>query len=540
MTDNRNFPISSHYFPDLIENNAVYVDKTQFIVPLLAKKNNSNFFLSRPRRFGKSLFLSTLEHVFLGKKELFKGLYIYDKIEWETYPVIRLSMDRIGFMETGLDQALLVEVRRIAKEYQITLDNTTHDTCFQELIHKLVEKHQKKLVILIDEYDKPIIQYIEKDNPVQAETNRDILKSFYGILKDNGKYLRFVFITGISKFAKVSIFSDLNYFDDLTLDAGFTTVCGFTEAELRQYCDAGIRDLATKENSTFEAIIDKIRYWYNGFSWNAVDFVYNPFSTMLLMKKQVFKNYWFESGTPSFLVKLLNKSYAYQLKDIKVQSTIYEWHSLTDLDYVSIMLQTGYLTFKKHLGDDYYIVNYPNKEVESAFNEMLLGGYLHKHPARMSVTVLDIQEAIQRHDLEQVIKILTDMFGTLPSHFFEESKEITDANGQTKTVTKAVGESFYHAIIYLVFNILAIKMDVEIVGKEGRIDAVVQTDNYIYIFEFKKDRTAKAAIQQIIKNNYPQRYALSKKKIYLIGIAFSLQKKGIKDYEITPFPIPTK
>ena len=235
---------------------------------------------------------------------------------------------------------------------------------------------------------------------------------------------------------------------------------------------------------------------------------------------------------------MLNKSYAYQIKDIKVQSTIYEWHSLTDLDYLSIMLQTGYLTFKKHLGDDYFIVNYPNKEVESAFNEMLLGGYLHKHPARMSVTVLDIQEALQRHDLEQVIKILTDMFGTLPSQFFEESKEITDANGQTKTVTKAVGESFYHAIIYLVFNILAIKMAIEIVGKEGRIDAVVQTDNYIYIFEFKKDRTAKAAIQQIIQNNYPQRYALSKKKIYLIGIAFSLQKKGIKDHVITPFPLP--
>jgi hypothetical protein len=538
MVHSRNFPTSTHYFPDLIKHNAIYVDKTQFIVPLLEKEYNSNFFLSRPRRFGKSLFVSTLEQVFLGNKDLFKGLYIYDKIQWKAYPVVRFSMDRIGFAEVGLDHALLVEVKRIAKTHEITLDNTTHDTCFQELIHKLVEKYEKQVVILIDEYDKPIIQYIEKENTQQAELNRDILKSFYGMLKDNGKFLRLVFITGISKFSKVSIFSDLNYFDDLTLDEKYATICGFTEAELKHYCYGGLEDLAQKENKSIEAIVDKIRDWYDGFSWNGQDFVYNPYSTMRLMNNLKFTNYWFESGTPSFLVRLLNKDYNYQIKDIRVKSSIYEWHDLRDLDYLSIMLQTGYLTFKKPLGDDYFIVNYPNKEVESSFNEMLLGGYLHKHPARMAVTVLDIQEAIERHDLEQVIKILTDMFGTLPSHFFEESQEITDAQGNTKTVTKAVGESFYHAIIYLIFNILAIKMDVEIVGKEGRIDAVVQTDNYIYIFEFKKDRTAKAAIQQIIKNNYPQRYALSKKKIYLIGIAFSVQKKGIKDHEITPFPIP--
>ena len=537
MDNSRNYPTTSHYFPIIINSGAIYVDKTQFIVPLLERQASSNFFLSRPRRFGKSLFVSALEQVFLGNKDLFKGLYIYDKIQWDAYnyPVIRLSLDRIGFTDIGLEKALFEAVQRIADSQDIILKSTSYSTRFSELIENLYLKHQKKVVILIDEYDKPIINYVEKEDSTQAETNRNILKSFYGILKDNGQYLRFVFITGVSKFSKVSIFSDLNYFSDLTLDTRYATMCGFTEAEVRQYCPQGLIDLAEKENVTVEAIVDKIRFWYNGFSWNAEDFVYNPYSTMRLMDSLQFKNYWFETGTPTFLVKLLNKTYQYQLKDIKLNSSIYEWYDLKELDYLSIMLQTGYLTFKKHLGEDYYIASYPNKEVENAFCEMLLGGYLHKHPARMSVTVLDIYEAFERHDIEKVIEILTDMFDTLPSQFFHEDREVIDAQGNKKIVSKAVGESFYHAVIYLVFNILGIRMPVEVSSKQGRIDAVVETAGYIYIFEFKKDTKAKAAIDQIKEKNYAQLYGLSKKQIYLIGVSFSIQKKGISDHKIEPF-----
>ena len=260
MKHSRNFPTSTQYFPDLIKHNAVYVDKTQFILPLIEKEYNSNYFLSRPRRFGKSLFLSTLEHVFLGEKELFKGLYIYDKIEWKSYPVIRLSIDRIGFADIGLPQALVRAVQKIAEANAITLKETSPALSFEELLHKLSEKYQEQVVILIDEYDKPIVQYIEKDNTKQASINRDILKSFYGVLKDNGKYLRFVFLTGVSKFSKVSIFSDLNYFTDLTLSDDFNTICGFTEAEIRQYCYGGLEDLAAKEKVEVETIVDKMRY----------------------------------------------------------------------------------------------------------------------------------------------------------------------------------------------------------------------------------------------------------------------------------------
>ncbi|MDZ7881360.1 MAG: AAA family ATPase [Saprospiraceae bacterium] len=527
---NRNYPISSHYFPHLIENDAIYVDKTAFILPLLQKGNNATFFLSRPRRFGKSLFMSAIEHVFRGRQDLFKGLYIYDKIKWEEFPVIRLSLDRVGFTSKSLDIALLNEVKSIATSYQIDLNEETHESCFSELIQKLFKKYKKPVVILVDEYDKPIIYYIEKGNFEQAEVNRDILKAFYGILKDSGQFLRFTFITGVSKFSKVSIFSDLNYFDDLTLDPNFMTVCGFTEAEIKQYCGQGLIDLAEKEGISLDAVVEKMRFWYNGFSWNGKDFVYNPFSTMLLMKKQEFKNYWFETGTPSFLIPLINKDLKYDFSNTIVDSDIYNWHDLKRLDYLSIMLQTGYLTFKEHIVDNIYKIYYPNKEVENAFSKLVLEGYTDTQQGRLAVTILDIQQAFKRNDTEKVMAILTGMFKTLPVQFFSEDIEKKDKQGTVKIIKKAVNENFYHAIIYLVFNILGIKMPVEVSTNEGRIDAVVETDTHIYIFEFKKNRKPEVAIEQMKAKNYAAHYSLSKKQIVLVGVCFTMQKRGISGY----------
>lgn len=531
---NRNYPISSHYFPDLIENDAIYVDKTQFIAPLLEKEYNSTFFLSRPRRFGKSLFISTLEHVMRGRQDLFKGLFIYDKIEWEEFPVIRLSMDRIGFTSMPLEQALVKAVYKIADTYNVTLKETSPELSLLELIESLYKKYLKRVVILIDEYDKPIIHYVEKEKVNQAETNRDILKAFYGILKDSGEFLRLTFITGVSKFSKVSIFSDLNQFDDLTLDPKFVTICGFTETELTHYCGQGLIDLAENEGVDVETILEKVRYWYDGFSWNGKDFVYNPFSTMLLMKKKVFKNYWFDSGTPTFLVKLINLDTKYDFRDIKVDSSIYNWHDLKRLDYLSIMLQTGYLTFKEHIVDEIYKVSYPNKEVEDAFSKMLIEGYTHTQEGRMSVTILEIETAFKKNDIETVITIIKNMFKTLPIQFFQENIETQDRQGNIKIVRKSVNENFYHAIIYLIFNLLGIKMSVEVSSHEGRIDAVVETDTHIYIFEFKKNRKADVAIQQMRDNDYAGLYGLSKKQIVLVGVCFTMQKRGISHYLIEP------
>ena len=273
----------------------------------------------------RSMFVSTLEQVFLGKRDLFEGLYIYDKIEWDVYPVIRISMDKIRFSTLGLEPALMNAIQEVAEEYDICLKHTDSGLAFQELLKQLYKKYQKGVAVLIDEYDKPIIYYLEDGKTEQAEANRDGLKAFYGILKDNGQYLRFTFLTGVSRFSKVSIFSDLSYITDLTLDARFATICGFTDAEIRQYCPTGLEDLALKDGKTIDEIMSKIKYWYDGFSWNAHDFVYNPYSTMLLMDSQVFDNYWFTSGTPTFLVKLINKNLKYNFDNLVVSKEDYDW-----------------------------------------------------------------------------------------------------------------------------------------------------------------------------------------------------------------------
>jgi Predicted AAA-ATPase/PD-(D/E)XK nuclease superfamily len=538
MLKNRKFPTSSQEFKRIIENGFLYIDKTRFLEPLVNQKVNVHYFLSRPRRFGKSLLIDVFEELFKGQKELFQGLYIYDQIEWESYPVIRLSMDKIQFVELGLEKALLKELHLLAEAENILLTDLSYGGGFRQLIQKLYEKYQKEVVVLIDEYDKPIIHYINGTDSTQAEVNRTILKSFYGVLKPSGKYLRFLFITGVSKFSKVSIFSDLNHLTDLTLDERYATLCGFTETELRTYFQAGLEALAAQESVSIEAIVTKIRYWYDGFSWNGKDFVYNPYSTMRLMESLQFKNYWFESGTPTFLVNLLCKNGTYDFTDLKIEQQIYNWHDLHHLDPISIMLQTGYLTFKERLADTIYQVYYPNKEVELSFSRMLLDGHAHQQTGRMSITVLDIEQAFKRNDVNAVITILTNMFKTLPHQFFKEGKEITDAQGNVTQTRMPVGENFYHAVIYLVFQILGISMKVEVSSQEGRIDALVETDTHLYLFEFKKNRSAKAALEQMKNNKYAEHFALSKKQILLIGVAFNLRKKGISDHVIRPYPPP--
>ncbi len=469
---------------------------------------------------------------------MFEGLYIYDKVRWDIFPVIRLSLDRIGSYDNSLKLNLLKALEEVAQKYEVAIQETDESWYFAKLIKKIYEKYDKKVVILIDEYDKPIMHYLESSAIKTAERNRDILKSFYGVLKNSSNYLKFTFITGVSKIARVSIFSDLNHLHDLTLDTDFATICGFTESEILEYCREGIEDLSLIETKDNEETLRKIKFWYNGFSWNAIDFVYNPFSFMRLLSNMRFENYWFESGTPTFLVRLVKQKKDFILKDIKISKYIYNWYDFNNFDYISIMLQTGYLTFKKHILDDLYIVSFPNKEVEMAFSQMLLEDYLHLPMQHASATIYDIQQGIVDDDLENVIAIIGNMFKTLPYQFFMETYETKDKNGNIKMVQKSVGESFYHAVIYLILNILGVKMNVEVSSQSGRIDAVIETSQYIYLFEFKKNRKAEVGIAQIETHKYAYRFALSKKKIKFIALTFSLQKKGISDYKILDYTPP--
>jgi hypothetical protein len=520
------YPTGVQSFPELRKNEQIYVDKTHHIYNLVKKGASRVYFLSRPRRFGKSLLISTLNSLFQGKKELFEGLYIYDKVAWEKFPVIHISMSEIRFPNLGLYEALNIRLQECASEYDISLENKDLNGKFQELIKKLSAKYEKQVVILIDEYDKPITHGIEKDNADLAEENRDIMKNFYGGLKDLGEHIRFLFITGIAKFAKVSIFSELNHLSDITLEERFSTICGYTQQELEHYFPEGIDKLAIKEGVTREECLAKIKDWYNGFSWDGENFVYNPFSTLRLLDSCQFANHWFETGTPTFLVKILNERFDFAFDKTRALESDFSTFELHKLDPKAILLQTGYLTIKSKTKDNsrsIYFVDYPNWEVQTAFTEMLLGNYLDKRPSDSGLEISDVRDAFKQNDLNRVKAIITSMFASVPPQLFSKKNE----NGKVTPV----GENFYHAVIYLIFNLLGTKMQAEVGVKEGRIDAVVETNTHIYLFEFKKNNSVDAAIEQIKEKEYAEKYRNSPKIVYLVGVSFSLRKKGLNAWK---------
>lgn len=356
-------PIGLQYFGKIRRQDALYVDKTEYIYNL-CRLDGAAYFLSRPRRFGKSLTLDTINELFNGTQKLFEGLWIEDKWDWsQSNPVIRLSFDAIGH-ENGLANALVNRLNSIAQNFKIKLTQETPGLVFEELISKLVKKTGKQVVILIDEYDKPIVDYIDPYNLEAANKQRDILKSFFGILKNASNNIRFLFITGVSKFSKVSIFSDLNHLVDLTLLPKYAGLCGYTQTEL-EYNFAPF--LKTMPPET----LDKMRTWYNGYSWDAKTFVYNPFSVLNFFNSRTYSNYWFATGTPTFLIKLMRKRFDYKLEETVVSDLVLESFTLEkfdDLDVNSLLLQTGYLTIKEITQYGQFVLNYPNQEVRRAFD----------------------------------------------------------------------------------------------------------------------------------------------------------------------------
>ncbi|MBK8626061.1 MAG: AAA family ATPase [Saprospiraceae bacterium] len=306
----RLYPLGQQDFPGIINEGRVYVDKTMHAHRLIT--TNKYYFLSRPRRFGKSLFVSMLETIFLGKQELFKGMYIYDKWPFEVYPIIKISFSNIGYRTMGLLNAISTELLSIAKTHQISLESKETDigNALKELIIQLQNKYQKNVVILIEEYDKPLIDYLDKANLHKALENRDILKSFYSVLKDADPYLKLVFITGVSKFSKVSIFSDLNNLTDLSLDLAYNEICGISQRELE--------DNFTEELKIYDK--EKIRKWYNGYRFHTKgETVYNPYSLLsFFVKSGDYQNFWYTTGTPTFLMKMCREQHLYKFEEISI------------------------------------------------------------------------------------------------------------------------------------------------------------------------------------------------------------------------------
>jgi len=500
-------PIGIQTFKDIIEGGFYYVDKTHFIPKLTSKY----YFLSRPRRFGKSLFLDTLKEAFSGNKELFKGLYLYDNWNWEKrYPIIKISFASGNIRTSDILLDLMTsQVNRISEKEKINLKEKRPSQMFLELIEKLYEKYNQQVVVLIDEYDKPILDAIE--NIEVARENREILKDFYSVLKGMDPYLKLAFLTGVSRFSKVSIFSGLNQLQDITLNEEFSTVCGYTQSELESVFEDRLKDFDK----------EKIKVWYNGYSWLG-ESVYNPFDILLLFSEKRFRAFWFETGTPTFLIKMFmkNRYYLPELENLEVGEEILSNLDVDNIFPENLLFQAGYLTIKEFM-EEYgtYILSYPNLEVRKSFNSSFLI-YVFKEPVSVSKTETNIKKAILTKDIDKLKDAIYTFFASIPHDWYRKNN--IDSY-----------EGFYASIVYTLFNGAGLNVIAEDNTNKGQIDLSVFNQDSVYIIEFKvvEDKEEGIALKQIKEKRYYEKYMGKYQEIYLIGIEFSKEKKNIVSFE---------
>ncbi len=511
---------STYVFRDLIEGGFLYVDKTEYIYELV-RYGKGIYFLSRPRRFGKSLMVSTLEELFKGNRDLFHGLWIdQSDYQWQAHPVIRLDFSRNTVRTaSALEQAIDFQLGKIAQGYGLTLQGFDYQSRFQDLIEQLAAGG-KRVVILIDEYDKPLIDNL--DRLEDAKQIRDTLKAFYTIIKAMDAYLRFVFITGISKFSRVGVFSALNHLSDLTMHPRFATAVGLTEAEIRENFQEYITAFAEKEGSTFDEFVAKMRYWYDGFCFAAeCEQVYNPYSTLNLFDQQRFYNFWFESGTPNFLLKLI-KDRGYditQLQNLQLRELAFSTYEIDSLAIIPLLFQTGYLTIKGYEPEHRrYTLGHPNYEVEDAFSFYLLSAFSALEPAFSEDYLWQLIDALKANQLAQFFTVLDAFFANI------------DYDLHIKQ------EKYYQTIFYLIFLLLGLRISAEVKTNQGRIDAVVELDERILLFEFKLDDSAATALQQIKDTAYYQKYQLKGKKLTLVGANFDSSQRKISEWKTEDLP----
>ena len=500
-------PIGIQTFRDIIDGGFYYVDKTYFIPKLTSKY----YFLSRPRRFGKSLFLDTLKEAFSGNKELFKGLYLYDNWNWEKrYPIVKISFASGNIRTSDILLDLMTsQVNRISEKEQINLKEKRPSQMFLELIQKLYEKYNQQVVVLIDEYDKPILDAIE--NIEVAKENREILKDFYSVLKDADPYLKLVFLTGVSRFSKVSIFSGLNQLQDITLNEEFSTVCGYTQSELESVFEDRLKDFDK----------EKVKQWYNGYAWLG-ESVYNPFDILLLFSEKRFRAFWFETGTPTFLIKLLRKKKYFipELENLEVGDEILSNLDVDNIRVENLLFQAGYLTikeFKEKYG--IYTLSYPNLEVRKSFNSYFLTYIIEDISAKYK-TDISLIEAFENKQVEKLKDILHRFFASIPHDWYRKN----DIDSY---------EGFYASIVYALFNGAGLNLRVEDSTSVGRIDLSILSDDTVYIIEFKvvEGKEEYKALEQIKEKKYYEKYIGKYNDVYLIGIEFSKKDKNIVGFE---------
>lgn len=509
----RNLPIGTQSFVKLREGNAIYVDKTKLIHQIASE--GTYYFFSRPRRFGKSLLISTFKELYKGNKTVFEGLWIETHWDWsKSNPVIHFSFDELGFKESSLSDVIKDDIRLKAKNFGIELIGDNINILLKNLIEQLYHK-LGKVVFLVDEYDKPIIDYLEVSNLTQGEKNRDTLRDFYSVLKNADEYLELVFITGISKFSKVSIFSHLNNLRDITLNAKFSTLVGYTQMEIELYFDDYLQEIEVSLNLTRDELIRLMKIWYNGFSWDGINKVYNPFGTLNFLDQKVFRNFWFSTGSPRFLVDKMRTEVLYNVENTVVDSITLDKFDLDNIELIPLLFQTGYLTVKEmDVMTGEMVLDYPNKEVRESMYQFLISD-LARNPHRTNTgrTMRDLNKAFLEKDLETVKTIINSILADLPSETYLKQSE-----------------GLYHGLIHLIFSYLGMLITSEVHSSQGRADAVVETPSDIFIFEFKFNKTAQDGIDQIKTKKYALKYQNSGKKIVGIGVNFDNESKQIDDW----------
>ncbi len=529
----RKMPIGIQSFEKMRNDKYLYVDKTKYVYNLVC--TSSPYFLSRPRRFGKSLFLSTLKAYFLGQKELFKGLYIENAEEkraetekteaWIEYPVFYLDFNVGRYdLEEALAESLDYFLRKEEKLYGLKNEGDSFGKRFQSLIETAYNKTGKQVVILVDEYDKPLLQTMGINETLNEEY-RNTLKAFYSVIKTCDQYIRFAFLTGVTKFSKVSIFSDLNNLQDISMLNDYAEICGLTQAEIEKTFKPEIERLAKNTKNSYDKMLEELKKRYDGYKFSVLgESVYNPFSILNTLNSGELKNYWFSTGTPTFLVNYLKDAY-YNIPDldgnVELNEAGIELYRADAKNPLPILFQSGYLTIKEYIEEvNMYRLGFPNDEVRYGFLENLVPAYSSLRPDETGVSIWKFVENIRAGNVDEFMERMQAIIAGVPYDNLPKDK-------------LKLREQNYQTAIYLIFKLMGQFVETEIHCSKGRADCIVHTKDSIYIFEFKlmSAGSAEDAIAQIKEKGYAAQFKTSGKKIILIGSSFNEEERTIGEWK---------
>lgn len=511
------FPIGVQYFPKIREEKFLYIDKTKWIYRLV--KEGTAYFLSRPRRFGKSLLVSTLEALFQGKRELFSGLWIDSSdYKWEKLPVIRLDLSKtVSSSPEALSTSLQELLNEIALKYEIKgIQRPFPSLTLSALVTELAK--MGSVVILIDEYDKPLVHHL--DNMDLIKKNRDLLRDFYSTIKALDQYLHFVFVTGVSKFSKVSLFSGMNNLKEISLYDDYADLLGLTEEEINRCLLPEIQQAAEKRGETGKETLHLLKAWYNGYRYSlspTIAKVYNPVSVFSFLDTYKLDNYWFATATPTFAIELI-KNHRFPVVDLEngviAGKEIEVSHEIEFVDIPTILFQTGYLT----IGDydektQTYFLKFPNEEVRRSFLEHLLHAFSEHKPSEVHSILYKLSGYLKEGNLQSFFDVFNVFLASIPHQIHKEL------------------EAYYHSLLYLFLKAIGFRVDAEVSTSQGRIDIVLKTQTTIFIFEFKINKTAQEALDQILTKNYQKQFSLDNTQIILVGVNFDTKLRILNEWK---------